>query len=271
MVMKNNEVQRILAVTLALIIGTGIATPAFGDSTPGISPNLLITPKELNMAASDDVIFDNAGATPDPSDGNEMTLWLQTNDFGFTEDAVVTDVHFIIFEFTDSSWDGSLDYWIFEDKAGQPGNILASGQPVNLATTDLGPGPIGPRTEVWFDLEDPFLADAGATYHLGLHANTGNNFVTRDQVYWEKATPGFGNTGIESFGGTMDNWLNNGVEHWFLLTGNPPKVVGGELLPIDATALLVAGAQTNAVWMLSALAVIGSLAFGALYLKTKRD
>jgi len=47
--------------------------------------------------------------------------------------------------------------------------------------------------------------------------------------------------------------------------------VGGELLPIDSTALLVAGAQTNAVWIMSALAVIGSVAFGALYLKTRRN
>ncbi|MGQ0791211.1 MAG: hypothetical protein ACT4NJ_03195 [Nitrosopumilaceae archaeon] len=50
-----------------------------------------------------------------------------------------------------------------------------------------------------------------------------------------------------------------------------PPVVGGKFLPIDATALLVAGAQTNAVWILSALAVIGSVAFGTLYLKTRKD
>ena len=47
--------------------------------------------------------------------------------------------------------------------------------------------------------------------------------------------------------------------------------VGGELLPIDSTALILAGAQTSAVWMISALAVIGSVAFGALYLTTRRN
>jgi len=47
--------------------------------------------------------------------------------------------------------------------------------------------------------------------------------------------------------------------------------VGGEFLPIDTTPLLVAGAQTNAFWILSTLAVIGSIAFGALYLTTRRD
>ena len=47
--------------------------------------------------------------------------------------------------------------------------------------------------------------------------------------------------------------------------------VAGEILPIDSTALILAGAQTNAVWMLSVLAVIGSVAFGALYVTSKRD
>jgi len=51
----------------------------------------------------------------------------------------------------------------------------------------------------------------------------------------------------------------------------PDCMVGGEFLPMDNTALLLAGAQTNAVWIISALAVIGSVAFGALYLTTKRN
>ena len=48
-------------------------------------------------------------------------------------------------------------------------------------------------------------------------------------------------------------------------------VVGGNILPIDSTALILAGAQTNTAWILSVLAVIGSVAFGTLYLKTRKD
>jgi len=51
----------------------------------------------------------------------------------------------------------------------------------------------------------------------------------------------------------------------------PETAVGGEFLPIDSTALILAGAQTNAVWLMSALAVIGSVAFGALYIKSKKN
>jgi hypothetical protein len=47
--------------------------------------------------------------------------------------------------------------------------------------------------------------------------------------------------------------------------------IGGELLPIDSAALLLAGAQTNALWIMSALAVIGSVAFGALYITSKKN
>jgi hypothetical protein len=52
---------------------------------------------------------------------------------------------------------------------------------------------------------------------------------------------------------------------------NQQEIVGGEFLAIDSAALLVAGAQANAIWILSALAVIGSVAFGALYITSKRD
>jgi len=51
-------------------------------------------------------------------------------------------------------------------------------------------------------------------------------------------------------------------------TPQPP--VGGEFLPIDSTALLLAGMQTNSVWILSALAAVGITAFGALYISVRR-
>jgi len=48
------------------------------------------------------------------------------------------------------------------------------------------------------------------------------------------------------------------------------EMVGGIILPIDTVALLIAGAQFNAFFILSTLALIGSFAFGVLYYKTKR-
>ena len=37
--------------------------------------------------------------------------------------------------------------------------------------------------------------------------------------------------------------------------------IGGEIIPIEATSLILAGAQTPAVWMLSALSALGIGAF----------
>jgi len=48
-------------------------------------------------------------------------------------------------------------------------------------------------------------------------------------------------------------------------------LVGGELFPINTTALLLAGIQTNALWIMSTLAIIGSVAFSAVYITVKRN
>jgi len=76
-------------------------------------------------------------------------------------------------------------------------------------------------------------------------------------------------------GGSLINVIESGTDQNF--DGDPitsiPSicVVGGEFLQIDSTALVLAGAQTNAVWLMSALAVIGSVAFGALYITSKKN
>jgi hypothetical protein len=68
-----------------------------------------------------------------------------------------------------------------------------------------------------------------------------------------------------------ENVIIDGEIIFFITTPVDPTPVAGELLPIDSAALLLAGAQTNAVWIMSALAVIGSVAFGALYITSKKN
>ena len=70
----------------------------------------------------------------------------------------------------------------------------------------------------------------------------------------------------------------------FLLSGGLPgpliqeikittleTVVGGEFLPIDSTALVLAGLQTSAIWMLPVLAGVAGSAFAILYIKSRRN
>ena len=49
----------------------------------------------------------------------------------------------------------------------------------------------------------------------------------------------------------------------------PPRTVGGEFIGVDSTALLLAGLQTSAIWMLPVLA--GAAGATAFYLKTRKN
>ena len=66
----------------------------------------------------------------------------------------------------------------------------------------------------------------------------------------------------------------NGVTVTTIINGicdeRPPMQVGGGFIPIDTTAVLIAGMQTNALSVLSAFVVIGAIAFGTLYFSVKR-
>jgi len=60
------------------------------------------------------------------------------------------------------------------------------------------------------------------------------------------------------------------IQEIWVTTPEPP-VVGGEFLPIDSTALVLAGLQTSAIWMLPILAGVAGSAFGVLYIKSRRN
>jgi hypothetical protein len=120
--------------------------------------------------------------------------------------------------------------------------------------------------------DDQHLADLG-TQSAGL------GIVWYDLIRGATGSDAFYSLDATNSGGTFTNLPSSGMgvaDAIIDIITDPdfcvePEVVGGEFLSIDTTALLVAGAQTNAVWIMSALAVIGSVAFGALYLSTKRN
>jgi len=58
------------------------------------------------------------------------------------------------------------------------------------------------------------------------------------------------------------------VTIWTASFGEPPQV-GGELLPIDTTALMLAGIQSSAIWMLPVLAGAAGAGFAAFKLRRK--
>jgi len=60
------------------------------------------------------------------------------------------------------------------------------------------------------------------------------------------------------------------IYEWPTIKENGRMAVGGEFIPIDATAVLIAGVQSNALTVLSAFVVIGAISFGVLVISVKR-
>ena len=134
-------------------------------------------------------------------------------------------------------------YTIFADAGGVPGAVLASDSPQNQVTSQIG---TSTKWEVWFDLEDPFFADAGVKYWFGLTST--NSSVNFDSAWLFSLSGGFGSN-TAGINPPPPTWGITGKHSWFLLSGHPPGVVGGELLPIDTTALIIGYSVLNAYWI----------------------
>lgn len=203
----------------------------------------------LSGGALADVIYDNGG--PNFQNGNEATFWIQAEDFTLPTDTTLTGAGVYIADISGGdAFDGSLEYWIFGDNDGSPGGSLANGL-ASVTRTDLHTPPAccanGTSWLYAFDFNSPFNALGGVTYWLGIHLDDG--YDTRRELYWIDTTPAGGGdggcdgecpaagifNGHESLGGTQDNWVSNGAEHAFFLTG-----AGGVPEP-ETWALMILG------------------------------
>jgi len=179
------------------------------------------------------VIYDNGA--PNQQNGNEMTEWIQSEDFTFAADTTVTDVHFWSAEAA-NAFSGSIVYTIYADNGGNPGAALETGTGDNLVRTGTGlnvpPGNTS-LSEFFYSFDiTPFLALGGTTYHLGLHNGPDTN-STRVEMYWETTDPNTTAFGREFDLTTGGPWISNEQEHAFQLTG------GGAAVPEPATLALV--------------------------------
>jgi hypothetical protein len=162
------------------------------------------------------VVYNNGA--PNSNSGNEMTEWIQAEDFTLGLTTIITDVHFWAFEIGANVYQGSISWQIYGDSANQPGATLASGNVVPTRVFDHNTG-FGDSFLYDFTIPD-FAALAGTKYWLGLH-NGPLTTTTRLDMYWE--TTGANGTTLgredqDPFG--VGGWVDNGQEHAFQLTGN---------------------------------------------------
>ena len=179
-------------------------------------------------------VYDNG--TPTTSGGNEATAWVQTEDFSFATATTLGGAGVYIGGFGDiSAYDGAFQYYLFDDAGGNPGTILQTASVTPTITTSGFNSFSGSAYLFAFDFSSAFTAAAGATYHLGIHAS-GPGDYNRDEIYWLTTALNATQTGIESEGGTFNNFINNNNEHSFYLTDAAAAV------PETATwAMMLAG------------------------------
>ncbi len=200
----------------------------------------------------DDIIFDNGGVAP-ITDGGAGIAGVATTaeDFILDGDFFVTDIHFVVNGDPANFGILSFQYFILSDNGGSPGNILASGNAMDLEVEPVTGTLVA---NVWFNLEEPFEADEGVKYWIGIHETN----VVGSGIGWTFGTTGQGETPCQSLVLPPANWDcgSFGKHLWFLLTGHSP-IVGGEFIPIETTSLILAGAQSFS-WMIPVvLSVLG--------------
>jgi hypothetical protein len=156
---------------------------------------------------------------PNQVNGNEITKWIQAEDFEFAQPIRLTDIHFWSLEGT-TDYQGSIAYTIYSDGGGAPGAVLAR-EEVN-PTTRIGTGVSAfGLDEYAYGLNITPIFLTPGTYWLGLHngpltTSIGANF------YWETTAANATLTGREDetpF--DVDGWSATSSEHAFYLTGDP--------------------------------------------------
>lgn len=187
-------------------------------------------------AANATVIYDNGA--PNGLDGNEMTLWRQSEDIANNG----TNVYNTLVFWTGAAGANLHDVDVqlsFDDGNGNPSTPVVDEQlTVNsVATGNLVAGFLTEYMNT-VNLGD-ITASGNFTYHIALLGNYEEGAQQRDEVYWETTNPNGTNTGRESLNDLQNNWFDNGNEHAFRLEYNAvPEPASMAALGLGAIAMI---------------------------------
>jgi len=251
--LNNKVVYGFLAGTLAIVLIAGLGSPSFAQQPITLKGQVSETSEEVFLPSADeaDSIFDGGRANlADGASVFQSPSQLVADDFILDEVAFLTDVHLDVTQDVPDLLE--FDIFIYDDDGGQPGSIIAQGVAINIEREFIIVDIFGGDTfRYWFDVEPHLLLQADRTYWLRIDQT---NVAPFDALWWGSDLD-FGNNLVFSLddGDTWTMQPFGGLN--FVLTGGQP--VGGEIIPIQTTSLILAGAQTFS-WMIPVvLSVLG--------------
>lgn len=180
---------------------------------------LLIVASSLCERLGATIIWDNGPPSVPASSGNEMTQWIQAEDFVLSAPVTLTGVQF---------WDlqgspgylGSITWSIYQDTSGVPGAVLFTAN--TSVVTRLATG--NTSTTGLAEFSNTFAISANlvtGTYWLGLH-NGPLTSTARSEFYWESTPSTVANDvhfGEQYQIATNGPWMTVLQEHAFNLSG----------------------------------------------------
>jgi hypothetical protein len=178
------------------------------------------------------LLFD--GGSSDGVNGIEVTIRVLANDFQLPQRSTVDAVE--IEAQAGAEWDGTLEYFFFENDGSVPAETpIATGLGTNVTTMPNG---FAGQLIYHFDLASPVVLESGQTYWFGLHmkqsyADDGN------YSFWSTTSLDFGETSRSAEGGNFGNWAIPPDDEAFRLYGEVPEPAQALLVVAGALSLLV--------------------------------
>jgi hypothetical protein len=179
------------------------------------------------------LLFD--GGASDGVNAIEVTIRVIANDFQLDQLSTVQSVE--IWAQAGAQWDGTLEYFFFENSGNLPAVLpLATGLGTNVTT--MPGGSLAGELIYRFDLESPLVLEGGQTYWFGLHMK--QSFIDDGNYsFWSTTGLGFGATSSTAEGGNFAAWGSAPSDEAFRLYGEVPEPAA-PLLGLSGALVLVA-------------------------------